>query len=127
MAGGPIISSIDIYHPVRGWTLMPNLRHVQLRDGTVVSSRKIRSISLQKYFYEKAKRGVAPKTFNHWSPEEHLTAAEGIREYVVENDLMPLFQSRPDSPAAPFSTDPSRRLEEELEDSYEGPEEQRSD
>ena len=37
---------------------------------------------------------------------------------MVENDLTPLFQSRPDSP---------ERLEEELEDSDEEAEEQRSD
>jgi hypothetical protein len=111
---------IFVYLPVYNEIPRPEM---DMSDGerfffAYCRERKIRSISLQKYFYEKAKRGVAPRTFDHWSPDEHLTAAEGIREYVVENDLMPLFQSRPDSPG---------RLEEELEDSEEEAEEQRSD
>ena len=97
---------IFVYLPVYNEIPRPEM---DMTDGerfffAYCRERKIRSISLQKYFYEKAKRGVAHKTFDHWSPNEHLTAAEGIREYVVENDLMLLFQSCPDSLAARMGT-----------------------
>jgi hypothetical protein len=109
---------IFVYLPVYNEIPRPEM---DMSDGerfffAYCRERNIRSINLQKYFYKKLKRGVALKTFDHWSPDEHLTAAEGIRDYLVENNLVPLFQSRPDSP-----------LEEELEDSHEGLEEDRSD
>ena len=47
------LQHIDIYHPVRGWTLMPNLRHVQLPDGTVVSSNSRGIRGTQAYTYDK--------------------------------------------------------------------------
>jgi hypothetical protein len=52
----------------------------------------IQSIYLQRFFLEKLKRGVDLKTTGHWDPEEHRTAAEGIRAYLVEHNILPLSQ-----------------------------------
>ena len=49
--------------------------------------RQIQSISLQSFFYEELERGVHLKTNGHWDPEEHRTAAEGIRAYLVEHGV----------------------------------------
>jgi hypothetical protein len=40
-------------HLARGWTLMPNLRHVQLPDGTVVSSTSRGIRGTKEYTYDK--------------------------------------------------------------------------
>jgi hypothetical protein len=59
--------------------------------------RKIHSVFLQKYFYEQVKSGVALNTHEHWSPREHLIAAKGVRDYLIENGFVPAEQSRPAS------------------------------
>jgi hypothetical protein len=53
----------------------------------------IQSIYLQRFFLEKLERGVDLKPTGHWDPEEHRTAAEGIRAYLVEHSIVPF--SRP--------------------------------
>jgi hypothetical protein len=58
--------------------------------------RGIQSIYLQHFFREKLERGVKLNTTSHWGPEEHRTAAEGIRAYLVEHGVVPL--SRPPRP-----------------------------
>jgi hypothetical protein len=50
--------------------------------------RGIKSIYLQRFFHEKFERGVNLKTIGHWNPEEHRTAAEGIRAYLVEHRIV---------------------------------------
>jgi hypothetical protein len=50
--------------------------------------RGIQSIYLQRFFHEKLERGVHLKTIGHWDPEEHRTAAEGIRAYLVERGIV---------------------------------------
>src|SRR5262249_32874010 len=52
----------------------------------------IQSIYLQRFFLEKLERGVDLKTTGHWDPEEHRTAAEGIRAYLVEHGIVPPSQ-----------------------------------
>jgi hypothetical protein len=52
----------------------------------------IQSIYLQRFFLEKLERGVDLKPTGHWDPEEHRTAAEGIRAYLVEHSIVPLSQ-----------------------------------
>jgi hypothetical protein len=49
--------------------------------------RGIQSIYLQRFFLEKLERGVHLKGYGHWDPEEHRTAAEGIRAYLVEHGV----------------------------------------
>jgi hypothetical protein len=51
----------------------------------------IQSIYLQRFFIEKLERGVDLQT-GHWDPEEHRTAAEGIRDYLVEHNIVRLSQ-----------------------------------
>jgi len=54
----------------------------------------VQSIYLQRFFLEKLERGVDLKT-GHWDAEEHRTAAEGIRAYLVEHSIV-----RPSQPTA---------------------------
>jgi hypothetical protein len=58
-------------------------------------SRGIQSMYLRPYFLPKVKAGVEFKTYGHWGPLEHATAAEGIRAYLVEKGLL----SPPDAPS----------------------------
>ncbi|HZT18013.1 MAG TPA: GDSL-type esterase/lipase family protein [Dongiaceae bacterium] len=72
----------------------------QMTDGerfffAYCRERKIRSVHLQRYFHDQAARGVALKTTEHWSPREHLIAAKGIRDYLIENRLVPIPRSPP--------------------------------
>jgi len=57
--------------------------------------RGIQSIYLQHFFLEKLERGVDLNTISHWGPEEHRTAAEGIRAYLVGHGVVPLSRSAP--------------------------------
>jgi hypothetical protein len=50
--------------------------------------RSIQSINLRPFFYEKLKRGVHLETNRHWDPEEHRTAADGIRAYLVKHGIV---------------------------------------
>jgi hypothetical protein len=49
---------------------------------------EIQSINLQPFFYEKLQRGVHLETNRHWDPEEHRTAAEGIRAYLFKHGIV---------------------------------------
>jgi hypothetical protein len=56
----------------------------------------VQSISLQRFFREKLERGIHLREGHfHWGPEEHRTAAEGIREYLAEHGIV-----RPSQPTA---------------------------
>lgn len=44
---------------------------------------------LQPFYREKVRRGIQFKTEGHWSPLEHLTAAEGISQLLTEKGLVP--------------------------------------
>jgi hypothetical protein len=48
----------------------------------------IQSMYLRRFFLEKIKAGTRFKTTGHWGPEEHRTAALGIRAYLLEKDLL---------------------------------------
>jgi len=50
--------------------------------------RGIQSMYLRPYFLAKLKDGVTFKTQGHWGPLEHRTAAEGIRAYLVDKNLL---------------------------------------
>jgi hypothetical protein len=54
--------------------------------------RGIQSIDLRRFFHEKLERGLPLKTSFHWGPEEHRTAAEGIRTHLFEYGVVPLSQ-----------------------------------
>jgi hypothetical protein len=56
--------------------------------------RGIQSMYLRHAFLPKVKAGVEFKTTGHWGPLEHRTAAEGIKSYLVEKELI-------DRPPAP--------------------------
>jgi hypothetical protein len=48
----------------------------------------IQSMYLRPFFLKKLRAGVHFKTFGHWGPLEHQTAAEGMRAYLVEKQLL---------------------------------------
>jgi hypothetical protein len=54
--------------------------------------RGVQSIYLQRFFHEKLEQGVHLIDWGHWGPEEHRTAAEGIRAYLFEHSVVPLSQ-----------------------------------
>jgi len=81
---------IYVYLPAFGEITKPE---TDLTDGerflfAYCRERKIRSIYLQKFFYEQVKRGVVLKTFDHWSSAEHMIAAKGIGDYLVGSGLV---------------------------------------
>jgi hypothetical protein len=47
----------------------------------------IPAIYLRPAFERRRKEGAELKTYGHWSPLEHRTAAEGIRDFLLENGL----------------------------------------
>ena len=51
--------------------------------------RGVVSLDVQPAFREKAKRGVTFKTQGHWGPLEHRTAAEAMKNELVEKGLVP--------------------------------------
>jgi hypothetical protein len=55
--------------------------------------RGLESVYLRPFFLEKLRRGVEFKTYGHWGPLEHQTAAEGIKATLLERGLL--------SPAGP--------------------------
>jgi hypothetical protein len=55
----------------------------------------IQSVYLRPFFLAKLRAGVSFKTFGHWGPLEHETAAEGIKSYLLEKDLLPPASPRP--------------------------------
>jgi len=50
--------------------------------------RGIQSMYLQRFFLDKQKSGVDLKTYGHWGPAEHRTAAEGMRAYLLEKGVI---------------------------------------
>ncbi len=78
------------YLPVHGEITKPDMA-MTARERFFFSycrERGIQSMYLQRFFLDKAKRGVELKTYGHWGPEEHRTAAEGIRAYLVEKGMV---------------------------------------
>lgn len=51
-------------------------------------ANEIQSIYLGPFFLRKTQAGAHFKAFGHWGPEEHETAAEGIRAYLEEKGLL---------------------------------------
>jgi hypothetical protein len=83
---------IFVYLPILDEIKRPGM---DMSDGerfffSYCRERGIQSIYLQRFFNEKLERGVHLKTTDHWGPEEHRTAAEGIRAYLVEHGVVPL-------------------------------------
>jgi hypothetical protein len=56
--------------------------------------RGIQSMYLRPYFLEKLRRGAEFKTYGHWGPLEHQTAAEGVKAYLIEKGLVTQRVSR---------------------------------
>jgi hypothetical protein len=50
--------------------------------------RGIQSMYLRPFFLEKLRRGTEFKTYGHWGPLEHQTAAEGVKAYLVDKGLV---------------------------------------
>ena len=55
---------------------------------TFCRAQGIQSVYLRPFYLAKLRAGVSFKTFGHWSPLEHATAAEGIRAYLLEKHLL---------------------------------------
>jgi hypothetical protein len=73
---------------------------MEMSDGerffsSYCQERGVQSINLQRLFHEKLQRGLHLKPDGHWSPDEHRTAAEGIRTYLFENGIVPSPSPRP--------------------------------
>lgn len=49
--------------------------------------RNIPCLLLRHYFINKTKDGVKFKSAGHWEPQEHLIAAQGINEFLLDNNL----------------------------------------
>jgi hypothetical protein len=85
---------IFVYLPILDEITRPEM---DMSDGerfffSYCHERGIQSIYLQRFFHEKLERGVVLKKTFHWGPEEHRTAAEGIRAYLFEHRVVPLSQ-----------------------------------
>jgi hypothetical protein len=50
--------------------------------------RGIQSMYLRPYFIQAMKTGAVLKTYGHWGPLEHRIAAEGMRAYLVDKNLL---------------------------------------
>lgn len=50
--------------------------------------RGVQSMYLRPFFLRRIRTGTSFKTWGHWGPLEHRTAAEGIRAYLVEKGLV---------------------------------------
>ena len=50
--------------------------------------RGIQSMYLRRFFLRKLRAGAEFKTYGHWGPLEHRTAAEGMRAYLLEKGLL---------------------------------------
>jgi hypothetical protein len=48
----------------------------------------IESVYLRPFFLEKLRSGTEFKTFGHWGPVEHRTAAEGVKATILERGLL---------------------------------------
>lgn len=51
-------------------------------------NERVECVSLRPYFKAKVDKGVNLRLHGHWCPLGHLTAAEGIREYLLEKDYV---------------------------------------
>lgn len=54
------------------------------------SSRGIGCIFTRPYFSKARKASSILETFGHWNKEEHLLAADAIKQYLLDNKLLPL-------------------------------------
>ncbi len=83
---------------VPAFAYLPVYGEISKPDATMTSrerfffsycrQRGIQSMYLQRFFLDRQKSGVDLKTYGHWGPEEHRTAAEGVRAYLVEKGLV---------------------------------------
>lgn len=56
--------------------------------------RNIHCILLRNYFIKKIKKGIQLKSAGHWGPQEDLIAAQGIKEYLLDNNLIRTKQEK---------------------------------
>jgi hypothetical protein len=79
------------YLPVYGELTKPDMSMTQ-RERFFFSycrERGIQSMYLRRFFIARMKAGAELKTYGHWGPQEHHIAAEGIKAYLLEKDLLP--------------------------------------
>jgi hypothetical protein len=78
------------YLPEYGEIDKPDLSMTRLEHWffSYCRRRGIQSMYLRHFFLPKVQAGVKFKTYGHWGPLEHLTAAEGIKAYLVEKGVI---------------------------------------